>query len=294
MSERRWRIGLVGVGLMGHGIAANLLRGGHSLCFLEHPGNQPVDDLLAAGAEPRSSAREVAAEAEAVILCVTGSPQVEAVLFEPGGVLEGLMPGTVVIDCSTALPSSTERVAERVAAAGGRFLDAAMTRTPKEAEAGRLNLIVGAPQALFEELRPLLACFAENIAHAGPVGAGHTLKLLHNFVSLGFTAVLAEAAAASRRAGIDDAAFLDVLGKGGGGGVILERLRPFIESGDSAGFRFSVANALKDIGYYRTMTEDLAAEHGVAEAVLALYRQASDAGHAERPVPELVSLLERD
>ncbi|MGR2739176.1 NAD(P)-dependent oxidoreductase [Billgrantia sp. Q4P2] len=291
MKESR-KVGLVGVGLMGHGIAANLLRGGHTLCFLEHPGNQPVEDLLAAGAVAKGSGREVAEAAEVVLLCVTGSPQVEAVLFEPGGVLEGLAPGTVVIDCSTALPSSTERVAERVEAAGGRFLDAAMTRTPKEAEEGRLNLIVGAPDALFVEVRPLLECFAENIAHAGPVGAGHTLKLLHNFVSLGFTAVLAEAAAASRRAGIDDAAFLDVLGKGGGGGVILERLRPFIEAGDPSGFRFSVANALKDIGYYRTMSEDLAAEHGVAEAVLALYRQASDAGHAERPVPELVSLLE--
>lgn len=290
MNESR-KVGLVGVGLMGHGIAANILRGGHALCFLEHAGNQPVADLLDAGAVAKGSGREVAQAADVVILCVTGSPQVEAVLFEPGGVLEGLAPGAVVIDCSTALPSSTERVAERVAAAGGRFMDAAMTRTPKEAEEGRLNLIVGAPEALFTEVRPLLACFAENIVHAGPVGAGHTLKLLHNFVSLGFTAVLAEAAAASRRAGIDDAALLDVLGKGGGGGVILERLRPFIESGDSSGFRFSVANALKDIGYYHTMTEDLAAEHGVAQAVLALYQQASESGHGERPVPELVSLL---
>ncbi len=286
------RVGLIGVGLMGHGIAANILRGGHALCFLDHPGNQPVEDLLGAGGVAKGSGREVAEAAEVVILCVTGSPQVEAVLFEPGGVLEGLAPGTLVIDCSTALPSSTERVAARVEAAGGRFMDAAMTRTPKEAEEGRLNLIVGAPEALFAEVRPLLECFAENIAHAGPVGAGHTLKLLHNFVSLGFTAVLAEAAAASRRAGIDDAALLDVLGKGGGGGVVLERLRPYIEAGDPSGFRFSVANALKDIGYYRTMTEDLAAEGGVAEAVLALYRQASDASHADKPVPELVGLLE--
>lgn len=83
-------------------------------------------------------------------------------------------------------------------------MDAAMTRTPKEAEEGRLNLIVGASEALFAEMLPLLDSFAETIFHAGDVGAGHTLKLLHNFVSLGFTAVLTEAAIASRRAGIDD------------------------------------------------------------------------------------------
>lgn len=88
-------------------------------------------------------------------------------------------------------------------------------------------------------------------------GAGHTLKLLHNFVSLGFSAVLAEAAAASRRAGIDDAAFLEVVGKGGGGGVVFDRLRPFIASDDPSGFNFSVANATKDLGYYRAMTGEL-------------------------------------
>ncbi|PMR73354.1 NAD(P)-dependent oxidoreductase [Billgrantia endophytica] len=289
--SQAFRVGLVGVGLMGHGIAANILRGGHSLCFLDHPGNQPVEHLLSAGAVTKESGREVAEAADMVILCVTGSPQVEAVLFEPGGVLEGLREGGVVIDCSTALPRSTGKVAARVEEAGGRFMDAAMTRTPKEAAEGRLNLIVGAPEALFQEVRPLLECFAENIAHAGPVGAGHTLKLLHNFVSLGFTGVLAEAAAVSRRAGIEDEIFLDVLGKGGGGGVILERLRPYIAAGDASGFRFSVANGLKDIGYYHTMTEDLDAAHGVADAVLALYQSISDAGYADRPVPELVSLL---
>jgi len=286
-----FRVGMVGVGLMGHGIARNILKGGHRLCFLEHPGNQPVDDLLEAGAVARASASEVAEDAEVILLCVTGSPQIEAVLFQPGGVLEGLMPGSLVIDCSTALPSSTERVAQHVVEAGGRFMDAAMTRTPKEAEEGRLNLIVGAPADLFAELTPLLEGFAENIAHAGGVGAGHTLKLLHNYVSLGFAAVLAEATAASRRAGIDDTALLDVLGKGGGGGVILERLRPYIEAGDASGFRFSVANASKDIGYYHAMTDELGVARGVAAGVRDLYAAIEDQGLS---IPEVIDVLERE
>ncbi|MCL7941813.1 NAD(P)-dependent oxidoreductase [Halomonas sp. ATCH28] len=283
------RIGLVGAGLMGHGIARNILRGGYSLTILEHPGNQPVDDLVQAGAHLAGTGREVAEAADAVLLCVTGSPQVEAVLFEPGGVLEGLAPGGVVIDCSTALPGSTAKVAARVAQAGGHFMDAAMTRTPREAEEGRLNLIVGAPPALFAQVRPLLESFAENIAHAGDVGAGHTLKLLHNFVSLGFSAVLAEAAAASRRAGIDDAAFLEVVGKGGGGGVVFDRLSPFIAEGDPSGFRFSVANASKDLGYYRAMVDELGARRQVAEAVEALYAGIDDQGLT---VPEVIRVLE--
>jgi len=284
------QVGIVGVGLMGHGIASSLLRAGHQVSFLNHSGNQPVDGLLAAGATALNSGREVAQSAEVVILCVTGSPQVEAVLFEPNGVLEGITPGSIVVDCSTALPSSTENVAARVTEAGGRFMDAAMTRTPKEAAEGRLNLIVGAPKALFDETLPLLQGFAENIAHAGEVGAGHTLKLLHNFVSLGFSAVLAEATAASRKAGISDSALLEVLGAGGGGGVVLERLRPYIADNDPSGFKFSVANASKDLGYYHTMTEDLAVEGGIAEAVRNLYQSVED---QNLPIPALISVLER-
>ena len=137
--SQAYHVGLIGVGLMGHGIARNLLSSGHRLSFLQHPGNQPVDDLVAAGATPLESGCTVTQNVDVVILCVTGSPQVNAVLFDAAGVLEGLRPGTVVIDCSTALPSSTSDVARRVNEAGGRFMDAAMTRTPKEAEEGRLN-----------------------------------------------------------------------------------------------------------------------------------------------------------
>ncbi len=289
--EERSEVGLIGVGLMGHGIAQSLLRAGHALHFLDHPGNQPVEDLVAAGAQRLTSARAVADAAPVVILCVTGTPQVESVLFDADGVLEGLRPGGIVIDCSTAIPRSTEAIAERVAAKGGRFMDAAMTRTPKEAAEGRLNLIVGAPQSLFQEVRPLLACFAEHITHGGPVGAGHTLKLLHNYVSLGFSAVLAEAAAAAKRAGVADDVFLEVLGNGGGGGVVFERLRPFIGTGDSSGFRFSLANGLKDLGYYNVMAEDIGAQRDVARAIETLYRDANEQGHAGRPIPELIDVL---
>lgn len=282
------RIGMVGVGLMGHGIASNLLKAGHSLCFLDHPGNQPAEKLLAAGGEVRNSVREVTEQAEVIILCLTGSPQVEAVVLASDGVLETLKPGTIIIDCSTAMPSSTRRVAKRVVQAGGRFIDAAMTRTPKEAAEGRLNLIVGAPVALFDEVYSLLSCFAEHITHAGDVGTGHALKLLHNFVSLGFSAVLAEAAAASRHADIDDTVLLDVLEKGGGGGVVLERLKPYIAAADTSGFRFSVANASKDLSYYHAMTDELNVTRGIATAVRDLYTGIDQA----LVVPEIIRVLQ--
>jgi 3-hydroxyisobutyrate dehydrogenase-like beta-hydroxyacid dehydrogenase len=285
------RVGLIGAGLMGHGIAANILKGGYPLAFLDHPGNQPVADLLAKGAVRRACASEVAANADIVVLCVTGTPQVEDVLFRADGVLVGMKPGTIVIDCSTAIPASTRRVAARIAAAGGRFLDAAMTRTPKEAAEGRLNLIVGAPDELLREVMPLLRCFAENIAHAGPVGTGHQLKLLHNFVALGFAAVLAEAAAAARRAGVPAPLFVDVVGKGGGGGVILERMKGFILADDSSSFTFTLSNANKDLSYYTTLAQNIGAVSTIAQAAEATYAAAIAQGHEARAIPELIGIL---
>ena len=288
------KIGMVGVGMMGHGIASNLLKHGHELLLLEHPGNQPLDTLKAAGAAGVAGAKELAARVEVVILVVTGSPQVEAVLAGPDGILQGLRPGSIVIDCSTAIPSSTVRMAQAVQAAGSRFLDAPMTRTPKEAAEGRLNLLVGGDAALLAACLPILRCFAENITHMGPVGAGHGMKLLHNYVSLGMITLLAEAAACAQRSGVDAAAFVEVLAKGGGGGIALERIKPYLLAKDASGLRFSIANARKDLDYYNQMAADAQAQRHVAAAVLATLESALGRAGPEALVPELAGLLAQD
>lgn len=288
------KIGMIGVGMMGHGIATNIVKHGYPLAVLEHAGNQPLDALKAAGVTTYGKPRELAAAVDIVILCVTGSPQVEAVLMGNDGVLQGLQgrkAGTVVIDCSTAIPTSTERLAKLVMEAGGRFLDSPMTRTPKEAAEGRLNLLVGGDAALFEECKPLLACFAENITHAGPVGAGHRMKLLHNYVSLGFVGLLAEAAACAERSGVAPEVLVDVLAKGGGGGLALERMKPYILSRDPSGLRFFMSNAAKDMGYYTTMAGDIGAARAIADGVHETFERALREGDPQALVPELVSLL---
>ena len=95
-------VGLIGVGLMGHGIATNVQKHGYTLSFLSHAGNQPVEDLLAKGAVAKASGADLAAQSDVVILCVTGTPQIEDVMFRADGVLAGLKRRTIVIDCSTA------------------------------------------------------------------------------------------------------------------------------------------------------------------------------------------------
>lgn len=284
-------IGMIGIGLMGHGIASNLQKHGHALTLLEHPGNQPLDALIAGGAVTCKSPRDVAMASDLIILCVTGTPQVESVLLEGEGVLSGLRPNAVVIDCSTAVPSSTERLAQKIREAGGRFLDAPMTRTPKEAAQGRLNLLVGGDRALFDECLPVLRCFAENVTLAGPVGAGHRMKLLHNYVSLGTVALVAEAGACALRAGIAPGVFVEVLAKGGGHGAALDRLRPYLLENDSSALRFAMSNAQKDLGYYGTMASATGAVHDIADAIFKTFASAVAQAGPDAFVPELVTLL---
>jgi 3-hydroxyisobutyrate dehydrogenase-like beta-hydroxyacid dehydrogenase len=284
-------IGMIGIGLMGHGIATNLQKHGHALTLLDHPGNQPLDALKAGGAQTAATPMAVAQASDIIILCVTGSPQVEAVLTGEQGVLKGLKPGSIVIDCSTAVPASTVKLAELVIAAGGRFMDSAMTRTPKEAAAGKLNLLVGGDADLLATCHPILSCFAENIVHAGPIGAGHQMKLLHNYVSLGSVALLSEAAACARRAGVSGETFVQVLSVGGGWGAALDRIKPFVTAGDSSNLRFSVSNALKDLTYYNQMATDTHAHHDIAQAVQQTLDWACKAGDPNAFLPELIGYL---
>jgi len=287
------QVGMVGVGLMGHGIALNILKKGWPLAFLEHPGNQPTADLLALGAVGMTDRVAFARQSDILILCVNGTPQVEAILLGETGLLTAIRPGTIIIDCSTAVPSSTIRIAGQAAEVGARMMDAAMTRTPLEAAEGRLNLLIGADPALYEEVTPLLAAFSENRFHAGPVGAGHKLKLLHNFVSLGFTTLLGEAAACAAEGGITPEVLVDALQKGGGFGAALDRVSPYLLQGDTARMKFSISNAQKDLSYYVQMAEELGSPHAIASGTLAALTGLKEAGFDQAFIPEAADLFRK-
>jgi 3-hydroxyisobutyrate dehydrogenase-like beta-hydroxyacid dehydrogenase len=289
--SKQQAIGMIGIGLMGHGIAWNIANAGYSLTILDHPGNQPVDDLRGMGAQVAPRIADVVQAADVVVLCVTGSPQVEAILTGTDGVIAHLRPGTVVVDCSTALPESSARMAAAVAASGGHFLDAAMTRLPQHARAGTLNLLVGGDPAVLEGVRPLLETFSENITHIGGAGSGHLMKLMHNYVSLGFITLLAEVAAHGQKAGLDMATLVDVLAQGGGGGTALQRISPFLLAGDPSSVPFFISNAAKDLSYYRQAAEAAGAKRAIAEAVGSTLDAEVSAGHGQEYVPKLAALL---
>ena len=249
-------IALVGVGHMGHGIARNILRGGYSLHYLAHTGNQPDADLLALGAQRHEDYASLCRRCQCVLLCVTGSAEVEKIL-SPQGLLPHIRHGSIIIDHSTGTPEKTLALLAQLEPYAIRYLDAPMTKTPTQAEEGTLNLLLGAQEGQWQEILPLLHCYASEISFVGNTGDGQRVKLLHNFVSIGTAILMAEAAAVARTQNIAAPMLYQVLQQGGGRGAILERLKPMLLEGDPSGFQFSINNAAKDLGYYHVMAQAL-------------------------------------
>ena len=289
----RLNIGFVGAsGLMGHGMAKNLLARGHALALTVHRHAERVADLLAAGAEQVDTGAQLAQRSDLVFLCVTGSPQVESVLLGEAGVLAGAKPGLLVVDCSTSEPESTTRLREHCAAAGVVFVDAPLARTPVEAEAGRLNVMVGADAAVFQQLEPVLRCFAENVLHVGGPGAGHTIKLLNNFIAQAICTATAEAFAVGQRAGVDLAQLVALVSAGPVNNGLFQAMAKTL-TGDVSGLRFELDNARKDVRYYTHLAESLGVPTLVGEAVHQSLALASALGHGKKLVPSLVEAQEQ-
>jgi 3-hydroxyisobutyrate dehydrogenase-like beta-hydroxyacid dehydrogenase len=289
-SETRLKIGFIGLGMMGRGMAKHVLHKGHPVALLLRSKENEMHcaDLLASGAQSLKTAAEVAATADVIIICVTGSPQVEEVVFAENGILQNLKPGCVVVDCSTSLPDSTRRVAEAIAAKNARFLDAALTGTPKHADEGELNLLVGGDKDVLESVRPIFELFAKNIYYCGAVSAGHTTKLLHQFVVLGNAAILAEAFSCAGKTGVNLEVLCDVIASGGANSTAFQRLRPYVLGGNDQLFRFSLANAHKDMHYYARMAGEAKAVAFIGDAVHNSYTVAGNLGLKTEFVPHLL------
>ena len=287
------RIGFIGAsGLMGHGMARNLLDKGNALALTVHRNEDRVADLLAAGATRAESGAAMARDSDVVFICVTGSPQVEACLQGPQGLLAGASKGLIVVDCSTSEPDVTARLRAQCAQQGVNLIDAPLSRTPTEAEAGKLNIMVGAEVADFDALRPLLACCAENIFHVGGPGAGHTIKLLNNFIAQALCTATAEAFAVGQRAGVDLHKLVELMSMGPVNSGIFQAMAKTLH-GDMAGLRFELDNARKDVRYYTHLAEGLAIPAFVGEAVHQSLTLASALGQGKKFVPSLVEAQEQ-
>jgi 3-hydroxyisobutyrate dehydrogenase-like beta-hydroxyacid dehydrogenase len=284
------QLGFVGLGMMGHGIAANLLNKGYPLKALVHRNREPMEDLLNSGATEADSLAELVSVSDIVFLCVTGAREVEQLVYRPEGILDNCRPGFILVDCSTSNPNLSRRISEDFSSREAHFVDAPVTRAPKDAEAGRLNSLVGAETSIFERVKPLLSCYSENIAHFGPPGAGHSAKLINNFISCGYTALIAEGLSLCFKAGVDARALYEVMSTGGADSGVLRKMVPPLLEGDLTGHKFTLSNACKDVGYFKEFADGFGFDSYLAESLLHTYQSAVDAGLGNKLMASLVEL----
>jgi len=281
-------IGFIGVGMMGQGMAHNLVIKGFNVTVMGNRNRKPVEELVAEGAREATSLQDLVANVDAIILCVTGSPQVEDLVFRAGGILDNCRSGQIVIDCSTSEPMSSARIAEQLATKGVSFVDAPLARTPVEAMQGRLNTMVGADDATFAKVKPILEAFCENIFHIGGTTSAQKLKLLNNFIAIGTATLATEALAMCDAVGVDQRKFFDVISKGGANSGIFQMIAGGILEGRPDGMKFSIANAGKDLGYYNNMTATFADTSMIGPHLAATLQQSVQEGFGEQMLGAMV------
>jgi 3-hydroxyisobutyrate dehydrogenase-like beta-hydroxyacid dehydrogenase len=286
------RIGLIGLGLMGHGIGRNLLKNGFALTVMGNVNRVPVDSLVSLGAYESKSVAQLVGASDVVMLCVTGSPQVESLMNREQGILQSIRPGQIVIDCSTSQPSSSAIINARLLKAGALFVDAPLGRTPTEAEAGKLNVMVGATPQVLEHIRPVLQAFCENIIHVGEVISAQKLKLINNFAIVGTAALLTEALRACDHVGVSRQAMYDLMSKGPLQSGLLQATVGEILNDNYAGMKFSVSNACKDIGYFNNLLDVTEAKNSLASSVLKVLVNAVEQDLGGSYLPSLVKAIE--
>lgn len=284
-------VGFIGLGLMGHAMAANIQKQGFALGVMAHRNRQPVDDLVGKGAREYADAAALTRAVDVLLLCLPGTAEVQRTLQGEQGILAGLRPGQIVVDCSTGDPNRTAKLAAQVTALGGHYLDAPVNRTPKDALAGRLNVLAGGDAQVLEQVRPVLECFSETIHHLGPLGSGHKAKVIHNFISQGNATILAEAFCTAAKNGIDLAAFAEICSMSGGYSRTFERIIPYVLRGDDSGQQFALANCEKDMRYYTELTKSTPSTGIVSDAVYQTFMLAKVLGHGDKYVPRLFDVL---
>jgi 3-hydroxyisobutyrate dehydrogenase-like beta-hydroxyacid dehydrogenase len=286
-------IGFIGLGRMGSSIAPNIMRGGFRLTVMAHGSREAVNQLVEAGADEVATPAAMARHCSAIVICVTGSPEVESLVHGANGILAGARPGLIVIDASTSEPSSTRTLAAALQEHGMAMVDAPVLRTPKDAEADRLISLVGASNETMESIRPVLDTYSEEVLHFGPVGAGHTAKLVNNFVTCGQAMLIAEAMAACAAGRVDLHQMYDVMSRGTANSGTLHRMMPGMLEGDLTGHEYSIANGRKDSEYFRNLTQSHHLHSTMGDAVYQGFNQATNLGHGEKLLASLFEFQEQ-
>jgi 3-hydroxyisobutyrate dehydrogenase len=283
------KLGVIGLGIMGAPMAANLLKAGYELTVYNRTAAK-AEKLRTLGANVAASPKHVAAAADSIITMVSGTPDVQEVLFGKNGVAEGLTPGKIAIDMSTISPEAAQVFAEKIAARGCDFLDAPVSGGEPGAIAGTLTIMVGGSKAAFEKCLPVLSALGKNIVHAGASGSGQCTKMVNQVICSLNIVAMTEGLLLAQHTGLDLERTLQAVAGGAAGSWMLNHLAPRILRGDFApGFMIKLQQ--KDLRLAMELLEEVKEKFPGVALAHELFSQAAAQGLGEQGTQGLINLM---
>jgi 2-hydroxy-3-oxopropionate reductase len=277
-------IGFIGLGLMGGNMVENLQTRGFEVNVMDLNKDAVAAVIARGNATEVATGKELAEKSDIVMLALTTSKVVELVVYGETGVLAGMNEGSVLVDFGTSIPASTRKIGADLAAKGAGMIDAPLGRTPAHAKDGLLNIMAAGDIETFNKVKPVLEQQGENVFHLGALGAGHTTKLINNFMGMTTVATMSQAFAVAQLAGVDGQQLFDIMSAGPSNSPFMQFCKFYAVDGEEK-LGFSVANANKDLGYFLEMVKDLGTESLIAEGTSAGLQAAVDAGLGQNDVP---------
>lgn len=287
------RIGFIGLGVMGEAMCRNLVRSGTWTVTAFDLDDAPLRRIAAEGADTATSVPELMAAADIVITCLPGGEQVRKLALAPDGLVAHSRAGQILVDMSTSQPTLMREIAAAAAEKGARFADAPIARTRQAAADGTLAIMVGAPDDLFETIRPVLATMGSDIEHCGDVGSGQVIKIMNNMVLFQTVLALGQAVAIAEKAGVPGKVLLETMMKGSGDSFALRNHGVKAILADTYPEKsFSVRYAAKDLSYAMEMAEEFGVRAPGGETVARMFEEAIANGDGDRYFPVMRRILD--
>lgn len=284
------RIGFIGLGIMGRGMAANVLKAGFPLCVWNRTASR-ADELVAQGATRGASPADVAGQSDIIITCVSDTPDVEQVVLGEGGVIQGARPGSLVVDCSTISPQATREIAAQLAAKEIHMLDAPVSGGSEGAAKGTLSIMVGGEQADFDRALPVLQTMGKNIIYIGAQGSGQIVKLVNQVLVVGNCLAMCEALLLAQAGGVDLERTFQAVSQGAAGSWMLTNRGPQIIRRDwRPGFMVSLQQ--KDLRLVLDLADELGVPLAGTGLIFNLYRTLEARGLSAEGNHALIKALE--
>jgi 2-hydroxy-3-oxopropionate reductase len=276
---------------MGSAMVGRLQDCNYQMSVLGNKDRTGLEKAVSRGAREAASGSDLADESDVIMLCMGTSDQVEDRILGHEGILYGLSPGKIIIDFGTSLPSSTKRIAEKIADTGAKILDAPLGRTPHHAKDGLLNIMAAGDKNTFDKVNPILENLGENVFYLGGLGTGHTIKLMNNFFGMTIANAMAEVFAVADASGVPRETVYKVIAAGPLHSSMMDFISAFGLEGDKSKLEFAVKNAHKDVNYYRLMTEKLGIDSIMSESADKALTKARDSGYDDAMVCEMIDFF---